>query len=1490
MAGIDLVPDPPKKIELTPDAPSSTTTQKIDLTPDSQDYLSQQPKELLNATPLPGEPQYSKEGMMQIGREGMARPTSIAEGLNPLSNPTVSKAIDKVKGIYEEDVMGPIRKSGAAWQQEIEKGKELLPALREAGLPVPKSLETSVSAGLSNASGAMGVISGTKTGGEFMSEYGANLGQQLPGKYEGSGMERLFNAPWLLGLADAAGGLFTVDNLPFLAAGPLFEYNKIVSALASMGFGSSMLPGLLDTAKGLRQAAEDGDWKAFQHLAGSGTGQAILAALAFAHAGKKINDKVLEGKPLTTDDIKELKENLSGSFGSMVDTSGKKSLSDVLARPVSTFIPTPKETPPEKPPTKPPASKLAGIKDLMEDIISGKKAASDLTVEDIDKIIAAAPPPEKLPEGVVGLRDHVNQQFLNTLRDLRLNLLLDQGMAESPLNVIDIKTGKPTFMSEKEAPLPAGQMTPEGVPAAGKTDEVVPGKEGEPIQRNAPASDDLIAQVAARLPSNLFDALQALKEKFKVRGNVDLSLDPKATISNTEKDSHGWHIELAGDRHDPVSLIHEFFHVLEDQGKLEEGFVFDNNAAAARFLHETRSPISEGEEILDRGRIEPGTPLAQAGEKIKPLFRFMKDFFNAPSATAGRGVQLIYNMIGSARMADGMLRFNRNFQKLIDYMEPRDAQDEERNVRYIDLAREGKFDEIDDPIFREAHKMFDGFYDEVYKEAARFHKDLPYIPGFTRRMWKVVPNEEAELAARYGIDTKSGKPMAGSTSWNKQRYYQYLADGIKAGGVPLSTNAADLFGMYWSDVMKYISAKRMIELAKETGMAVHASDDHEAAVRAPGYVKIPDRLTETWYKDKSGNFVRGGQYYLDPALADRLGAFLSRDWMRASQLGRSMLAYKNVMTQLELGFSAFHYGFIENEASASAMGQALARMVNSSIYSVAGDSAGASIAAQLRTKDRILEVLNKGLRGLAGGVSPMTSLAALDNYRTGKEAMDFAGRSAMGLKPESIPSSKLIEDTMIHNGFKSPSQALEAVYKAGGDLRMSEAYKTKMYSEFEKALDNNDLIGASLKAVPGLAELISSKLFEDFIPKVKVGFFFNEVGTRINFYEHEIEAGKISLDDIAREAWRTTENRFGEMDFTNLFMNNGVKSMMQFIFRSMTWRVGSLRQYSDALLGQMRTTLGKYENDPSLALRFRMHPDMAWALSVGVVHAMQAAIIQWLFTGKPVQDAVDVVFPRVGGLDATGHENRIVPSTYVRDAANAIRDPTGYLQSGLSSPFGRTLASLVQGHDYYGERVSLDDPNSLLQQMLPTPFSFSSAKRLVDSGAPLGASVGAGAGLFTKAPSSVGHTPDEQLIEGERAKEPAPVRGTEEFQSRRIVSQAKRDLRYGTEEQKAAAEKRIENQTGVSEGVKERALKDAQLEPYDVMMRNMKTENLYNILDKLSDEAIRRWGDDLDAKINREENSDFKGLAVEKRAEYRKMVQRFRDRKNNLTEKESTVK
>ncbi len=658
--------------------------------------------------------------------------------------------------------------------------------------------------------------------------------------------------------------------------------------------------------------------------------------------------------------------------------------------------------------------------------------------------------------------------------------------------------------------------------------------------------------------------------------------------------------------------------------------------------------------------------------------------------------------------------------------------------------------------------------DRLYSQVQQFKPGAPYLDNHFRVFWKTLPSPEGQLPLGVatgfkGLFARSRRPLRGSMGFLKRHTLNDISEGIARGGVPVSYNPQVLFEMSVNDTLKFITAQRMWENAKASGFLRFG----RTAQIPDGFVRLDDRIKDVIARVYFGNrigpnlvettgstFARTGEWYVEETFGRLLNNFLSRDELRnkdhiIGMAGSSLLWMKNATTAWELGFSPFHALFETSEAWSSELARGITRAVNQGI--IQGDPAQ----------------FMKGLREIAGApLAPGTASRLGTNvirYIADPQAFLATARGAKFIK-EFPDADRLIAD----------------LFLGGGKLAMHEDYRNNTLQAFQSNLAQHEWMQAGIRTVPALNEVLMKPLFEMYIPRLKIGFFLKEYSQALeqNATAHQRGGPAVDRATLSRQVWDRVENRFGEMNFDNLFWDRTFKSGLQFFFRSVTWWLGNLRAISSGVRGQAREIRAgiKEKRVPYL------DPGFVWATAaVPITSAVLANIIQIGSGQGPTKDLNDIIHPRIGGVDDRGHPIRINIVTYLRTYDALAKDAFQSVKNALSSVLVHGI-EIAENRDFFGNYIVDPDAPAFerwakdIAHMAGTPFSFGSAKRASDEGVPF--SKAAELFFLTKAPGDVDFTDAERELAHRASKRGFRLtpKEVEKGQERRRLA---RELRSG---------------------------------------------------------------------------------------------------------------
>jgi hypothetical protein len=379
--------------------------------------------------------------------------------------------------------------------------------------------------------------------------------------------------------------------------------------------------------------------------------------------------------------------------------------------------------------------------------------------------------------------------------------------------------------------------------------------------------------------------------------------------------------------------------------------------------------------------------------------------------------------------------------------------------------------------------------------------------------------------------------------------------------------------------------------------------------RAPaGYVRINDPIA------RAGS---AGAYWAPADAARVLNNYLAPG-LRGNVLYDAYHALGNTANQAQLGLSAFHLGFTSLDASVSK----------------------AAIGARYIAAGRVLKGFGEALKA---PLRPFTG--AIEGDRV--------------LREYSRPGSQGAEIGAI----------ADALTQGGGRVRMDRFYKNNSVEALTKALRRKDPISAAFHVIPAALELAAKPILEYVVPRQKLGVF-------ADLWRFERErlgpnATPEMVREAARTAWKSVDNRMGQLVYDTEFWNRTAKDLAMVSVRAVGWNVGTIREVGGGMADLLR---GRFTHRASYVV----------ALPVAV--GLYGAIYQYLMTGQGPGELKDYFYPKTGRLDQDGNPDRVVLPSYMKDIASYAKHPVQTMGHKLHPLIG-TVAEMLQNENYYGDQI-----------------------------------------------------------------------------------------------------------------------------------------------------------------------------------------------------------
>lgn len=745
---------------------------------------------------------------------------------------------------------------------------------------------------------------------------------------------------------------------------------------------------------------------------------------------------------------------------------------------------------------------------------------------------------------------------------------------------------------------------------------------------------------------------------------------------------------------------------------------------------------------------------------------------------------------------------------LTDVKKGFDKMSPQERIDFMDRVKRGQVQPTKE--LQQVAQLLRGIDDDIYNEVKKYKPSLPYLENHLRAIWEVIPGSKTSKGQNIG----SKRPWQGSQGMFKQHTLVDVSEGLKAGGKLITDNPAKLVLLNAQDSLKFIAANRAWEGLKKTGTVQYIKPGKRAPL---DYVRINDSISKVYFPTKSG-LVKGGEWYVQKDVAKLINNYLSRDYIRENELGKAALDFKMATTAIELSLSPFHAVFETFENISSSFGLGMAKALSG----------------------RVLE----GTKDFALAVPSAITTARLGGKikKFAQSEKDFAALDPVAYKWFTIQ-------------YPTAKSMIEDAFNAGMKITMHEDYQTNFREGFKKAVQEGNSLGAAVRLIPALNEFPMQALFDNYIPKLKMGMFMREYAFELERRSGDIASGKVSKGQLGRQTWDFVEDRFGEMNFDNLYWNRTAKTSMQLLMRSITWKLGSTRAYAKAFrdLGmEVGVNWWKEGRAPRMTL------PMGWLVGQALWTGVLSTIITKSTTGKyPWQLAQNeqeleknFTFPRI---DENDKNQRLSMPTYWRDFASITHSPKEYAKSGLSGEIGR-IGDVLENKDFFG--VEVRNPNDPVQKQItdslkhlfPTPFGVANLAKAETKGQAI-----AGFAGFPKAPSYVSKTPAEQLageILSSKTSQGAKTReqfeeSTKERQVVKDVRAGKTDLRDAMDAQSIPLHKYAELNA------------KATMTPLQYSIRHMTIDESIRVYDKGDEKEKEELKDQIRTKIVRNPNLTF---------------------------------
>lgn len=771
-------------------------------------------------------------------------------------------------------------------------------------------------------------------------------------------------------------------------------------------------------------------------------------------------------------------------------------------------------------------------------------------------------------------------------------------------------------------------------------------------------------------------------------------------------------------------------------------------------------------------------------------------------------------------------------KKLEDVEKAFDKASKEDKIDFIDRIKTGEPQAS--PELQGLANMMRSVEDNLIARVKQWKPGQAYKEDHYRVLWKVVPGSDEAKGTSPGFRGVFNRPLEGDKGWAKQSTLKSMSEGISMGGEPISYNPITMWRMAQMSLMKFISAHEMWDDLKAGGYRQFVPF---GKTRPEGFEKLNDRLADIYFPVAEG-MVKAGEWYVQEDVSRILNNYLAKDWVRSSQIGHSLLAFKNVTTAIELSLSPFHASYVSLAAMSSSTGLGLQKIWNQGML-------------QGNQKQFL-----SGLKDIAQGLS---GYAPISTAKLGDKAIKYIGR-------DNFINSKAGQDFI--KSYPEAEKLLNLLFVGGGKLAQDEGYKTnslKAFSQgirdfgdakrsFEVAQANGDerlmkkYSGEMAKhawaevmgLIPSANEMIMRPIFEQYIPRIKIGSFLKSMSAELVEHAEDLKSGKMTEAELARQVWGSVEARFGEMNFDNLFWNRNNKTVAQIFVRSLTWKYGAIQNVAGAAVGQ-----GKEFVDAVKGQKIpKINRNMAALLGIVMLVGITSEIMQKATTGEGIGEGKngdllkDFFDPR---YDKNG--DRIFLNTHFKDWAHIYHSPGGFISNSLSGFYGRFIEDW-NNKDFYNVEIAHPGDNMLkqgfnkLKHLIPSPFVLNNQQNLKLQDAPWEIKLLAMVGAVNVSPGYITKSPALQLAEELHADNmPSKTRTKAQFDQSLTVK--KLAQAYSKKDDEAPLEAAVEKGT-LTDRQRNEIINDDGMTPLERAAKGLSFKEVATVMDKATPDEIKQ--------------------------------------------------
>lgn len=714
------------------------------------------------------------------------------------------------------------------------------------------------------------------------------------------------------------------------------------------------------------------------------------------------------------------------------------------------------------------------------------------------------------------------------------------------------------------------------------------------------------------------------------------------------------------------------------------------------------------------GGLAPNATGAVASEKV-PLLKALKQTFmptKMSEAAAATGRNIAKSLAERERMNDiahYALEKGRDYfdKQSVDTAAPGGVSQAAR--RWFKDYQTGNIQRMDKSL-----RPYGEFMKEAFEKTGTALHDRNLLQtfrdNFMSQMWTRDGKEDPGVFALF-----KRNPLTGAGKFQKQRVFESIEEGLDwiqqnpqaAKGLKLLTNNPIEMGLLGlREQHKMITTYDFMHSQLDQGLLEYVQPfEHlkAANLKAQGWVPAPQGVGKALdgisiELAKKNGLAGNGSFYMPKDSATIIENLMAQG-ARSNPLTKGALYGTGSLNKAQLSMTSRHYFTTALEA-------AIGRGALAQKYLVTG------------LAQRNPRMLAKALRStgevLTAPIDPLTNAltAKLFNKPTqsGKLVREF-------LSPGSYPEMATMAKLLVTGGGRAGQ---EAIYRAG-DVRaakigligakqiaqmawkerdhflsLNPKYRGDLMARMRMVSDATKMASGMMQIPGAVIEGITAPIFEYAVPMFKFASYSKMMEYEMARLEPELNkvgatspAGQQLIAKAARNVWDSVDNRLGTFVYDNLAWNTMLKNVMMITFRSVGWRLGTLREIGGGVLDWKKATTDMLRGkSPEFTHR------MAYTIALPVVVGVVGGIANKLMTGENPKSLQDLYRPRTGDKDENGNDKRIDFASYMNDLIHVLPMEgedrflrvKRYVQGALN-PGIEVISELLRNSDFNNNQI-----------------------------------------------------------------------------------------------------------------------------------------------------------------------------------------------------------